>query len=164
MGLRGYFLGVSFVKTELHFLFSSSYLCEDAQLGACRLGVGKHRDFLHLLARLAARREGNGNIAFFARLDFASRIVGHRTSTGRLATTDNQIGIARVTEMEAVGNTLVVGQPTKIVLIRIKLDVRHCHRIVVALRRVGILNDGGVNLIGRGGASRTGRQTEEQRY
>ena len=86
-----------------------SHLGYDAQFLPCRLCVREHRHLLHLLARLACRRESHRDIPFFAGFHLLTRIIGHRAPAAGLTSANQQVGIAVVAEMETLRNTLARG-------------------------------------------------------
>lgn len=116
-----------------------SHRCNDAQLVTSGLAVGHDRYLLHLLAAFARRRESHRHITLLAWRYTAARIVGHSAAARSLASADNQIGIAAIAKMEAIGYILVRCQPPKVVLITVKQYLWHFLPFVVPMWSVGVL-------------------------
>ena len=104
------------------------------------LGVGVHGDFLILLPYLAFGVKRDGDIALLAGSYAPARIVGYGAATGGRATADDQIGIARVAEMETVGDALALGDAAKVVQFLVERHHRHTGRIVIALSAVWVVD------------------------
>ena len=99
---------------------------------ARRLGIGGDDNLLVLLTHLAAGVEGDGNVTFAARRDASFGIVGNGAATAGMTARDDEVAIAFIGEMKAIGDTLSLGDATEIMEVGIKDNGGKPHRLIVA--------------------------------
>ena len=80
-------------------------------------------------------------IALAARDNGIAWIIGNGAAAGSLAICDHEVGGTSIAEVETIGDAFTFGEPAKVVLVAVKLDVWHSGCGVIPMSRIGILDD-----------------------
>ena len=104
------------------------------------MGVGANHHLFGLVTRHTLRFEGYGYIAGGPRSDALTWVIGHRAATRGVTAADDEVGVAGVGELEAIGDILTSHELAEVVHVGLESDSRHTLVIVVSLRAVRVVD------------------------